>query len=68
MHKTSFQTEKVATARWLIRSTDGSRNGEVFGRSGHYQAQTMRGRFVGNHTTLHGAAELLFEGEQNGHP
>lgn len=68
MQKHSFQTEKVTAARWLIRSPDGSRKGEVFGRSGHYQAQTMRGRFVGNHATLNGAAELLFEGAQNGNP
>jgi len=62
MLKQRLKLEKVESGRWLVRTHTGVRKGEVFGHSGHYQAQTMRGTFVGNHKTIQGAADLLLEG------
>lgn len=51
--------ERVGEDRWLVRTEDGIRLGEVFGGYGRYQAQTMRGEFVGDVRTRKVAAELL---------
>jgi hypothetical protein len=58
-NKEDFRIEKVASGRWLILDATGRRRGEVFGGSCSYQAQTMRGRMVGNETSLRAAARLL---------
>jgi len=59
MNHPSLRIENVASGRWLVRDLDGSRLGEVFGGNGHFQAQTMKGDFVGNQKTLPAACELL---------
>ncbi len=59
-----LETEQVASGRWLVRDQHGVRLGEVFGGNGRFQAQTMRGDFIGNQSTLPAASELL----RKGHP
>jgi hypothetical protein len=68
MLKQRFSLEKVEAGRWLVRTHTGLRKGEIFGRTGHYQAQTMRGTLVGNRPTIQAAADLLLEGDSNARP
>jgi len=60
----TVKLERVESGRWLVKSPEGNRLGEVFGGRGYFQAQTMRGERVGEAGSRIKAADLLYRRAQ----